>query len=67
MNALLLGTEHLGGKVGFSFSAAGVAALAGPPLIGLTIDTTRGYTVAIVLAIAIGLAGTLASLGLHRG
>jgi predicted MFS family arabinose efflux permease len=67
VNAVLLGTEHLGGKVGFSYSAAGVAALVGPPLVGLTIDATRGYTLAIALALAVGVAGTVATLGLGRG
>jgi MFS family permease len=67
VTAALLGTEHLGGKVGFSYSAAGVAALAGPPLVGLTIDATRGYTMAIGLALAVGVVATAASLGLARG
>src|SRR5439155_3258048 len=52
VNAELLGPERLGAKVGFSYTAAGVAALVGPPLTGITVDLTRGYTVAIAIAIA---------------
>ena len=67
VNAVLLGTEHLGAKVGFTYSAAGLAALAGPPLAGLTIDATRDYTGAILLALALGILATAVSFGLGRG
>ena len=59
VNAEVLGGDHLGAKVGVSYTAAGVAALVGPPLIGLTVDSTRQYTLAIVLAVLAGLAAAL--------
>jgi MFS family permease len=68
VNAEVLGAEHLGGKVGVSYTAAGVGALIGPPLVGLMVDLTAGYTVAIVLAIAAGAVAVSAALvGLDRG
>jgi MFS family permease len=62
VNAELLGAEHLGGKVGVSYTAAGVGALLGPPLVGFMVDVTSGYTVAIVLAVAAGALAISASL-----
>ena len=53
--------------LGFTYSAAGLAALAGPPLAGLTIDATRDYTGAILLALALGILATAVSFGLGRG
>jgi MFS family permease len=55
VNAEVLGADHLGAKVGISYTAAGVGALVGPPLVGVTVDSTGDYTVAILLAIAGGL------------
>src|SRR5438105_8786825 len=38
VNAELLGADHLGGKVGVAYTAAGLGALVGPPLTGVTVD-----------------------------
>ena len=53
--AQLFGVRGLGGILGASYTAAGVGGLIGPPLGGLLVDVTDGYTTTIVLSLAAGL------------
>ena len=53
--AALFGPVGLGGVLGALYTAAGMGALAGPPIMGLLVDT-QGYNVTIVIAMFVGLA-----------
>jgi len=63
----LFGLGGLGGTVGAMYTAAGVGALAGPPLAGQIIDVTGGYRWAVGAALVIALASAASILPLHRG
>ena len=54
--AQLFGVTGLGAILGASYTASGLGGLIGPPLGGLLIDVTDGYTATIVLALVAGLA-----------
>lgn len=58
--AHLFGLAGLGGILGALYTSSGVGGLAGPPLAGWLIDLTDGYTVAIVVALVLAVAGVAA-------
>ena len=65
-SAGIFGLEGLGGILGVQYTSAGVGALIGPISAGAVIDATGSYTVAIVAAILVSSAATLAVLPLWR-
>jgi MFS family permease len=65
-SAGIFGLEGLGGILGVQYTSAGVGALIGPISAGAIIDATGSYTVAIVAAIIVSAAATLAVLPLWR-
>ena len=65
-SAGIFGLEGLGGILGVQYTSAGVGALIGPISAGAIIDATGSYTVAIVAAILVSSAATLAVLPLWR-
>ena len=65
-SAGIFGLEGLGGILGVQYTSAGVGALIGPISAGAVIDATGSYTVAIVAAIIVSAAATLAVLPLWR-
>ena len=65
-SAGIFGLAGLGGILGVQYTSAGVGALIGPISAGAIIDATGSYTVAIVAAILVSSAATLAVLPLWR-
>ena len=65
-SAGIFGLEGLGGVLGVQYTSAGVGALIGPISAGAIIDATGSYTVAIVAAIFVSSAATLAVVPLWR-
>ena len=65
-SAGIFGLEGLGGILGVQYTSAGFGALIGPISAGAVIDATGSYTVAIVAAIIVSAAATLAVLPLWR-
>ena len=61
----LFGLQRLGAVLGVFFTATGVSALVGPPLAGFIVDNTGSYRWAAALALAMGLLGFAAVLGLR--
>lgn len=61
----LFGLSGLGGTVGAMYTAAGLGALAGPPLAGSIIDSTGGYRWAVGAALAFALASAVSVLPLR--
>jgi MFS family permease len=53
--ARLYGTEGLGRVLGLLYTSGAFGVLAGPPVTGLLVDLTDGYTIAIILAVGVGL------------
>jgi MFS family permease len=64
--AELFGVRGLGGVVGLSYTSSGIGALIGPPLAGVLIDITGGYSGAIAAAGVCALGSFLALLPLRR-
>lgn len=67
--AEVFGARGLGGLVGLVYTAAGLGALVGPPVAGLLVDGTGGYTVPVLTAgvFALGAYLTLLPLGGRPG
>lgn len=65
-SAGIFGLKGLGGILGVQYTSAGLGALIGPISAGAVIDATGSYTVAIVAAILVSSAATLAVLPLWR-
>jgi MFS family permease len=53
--AHLFGTQRMGTVLGALYTSGGIGAMAGPPLVGLIIDRTGSYRVAIAAAFAVAL------------
>ena len=64
--AHLFGTATMGRLVGLLYTSAGIGALVGPPLAGLTVDKTGSYRWGIGAAMALAAAGWLVLLPLGR-
>jgi MFS family permease len=64
--AHLFGTERLGTVLGALYTSGGFGAMVGPPLVGLIIDRTGSYRVAIASAFAIALSAWALLLPLSR-
>ncbi len=54
--AHLFGTQRMGSLLGVLYTSGGIGAMAGPPLVGLIIDRTGSYRVAIAAAFVVALA-----------
>jgi MFS family permease len=54
--AHLFGTQRMGTVLGALYTSGGIGAMVGPPLVGLIIDRTGSYRVAIACALAVALA-----------
>ena len=54
--AELFGTQGLGATLGALYTSGGFGAMVGPPLVGLIIDRTGSYRIAIAAAFAVALA-----------
>ena len=54
--AHLFGTNRMGTMLGALYTSGGFGAMVGPPLVGLIIDRTGSYRVAIAAAFAVALA-----------
>ena len=65
VTAEVFGPVGLGAVLGALYTAAGIGGLFGPPLLGWLIDS-RGYRVALVLAMGFALASTVVLSGLGR-
>jgi len=52
----LFGTNRMGTMLGALYTSGGFGAMVGPPLVGLIIDRTGSYRVAIAAAFAVALA-----------
>ena len=53
--AHLFGTERMGTVLGALYTSGGIGAMVGPPLVGLIIDRTGSYRIAITAAFAVAL------------
>lgn len=65
--AQMFGVRGLGALVGLVYTAAGVGALAGPPLAGVVVDATGGFGWAVAGAGLFGVGAFLALLALPAG
>jgi MFS family permease len=54
--AHLFGTQRMGTVLGALYTSGGIGAMVGPPMVGLIIDRTGSYRVAIACALAVALA-----------
>jgi MFS family permease len=54
--AHLFGTERMGTVLGVLYTSGGLGAMVGPPIVGLIVDRTGSYRVAIAAAFAVALA-----------
>ena len=54
--AHLFGTQRMGTVLGALYTSGGIGAMVGPPIVGLIIDRTGSYRVAIACALAVALA-----------
>jgi MFS family permease len=54
--AHLFGTQRMGTVLGALYTSGGIGAMVGPPLVGLIIDRTGSYRVAIGCAFAVAMA-----------
>jgi len=64
--AHLFGTNRMGTVLGALYTSGGFGAMAGPPLVGLIIDRTGSYRVAITAALAVALASFALLIPLSR-
>ena len=64
--AHLFGTQRMGTMLGALYTSGGIGAMVGPPLVGLIIDRTGSYRVAIAAALAIALAAVAMLIPLGR-
>jgi MFS family permease len=64
--AHLFGTQRLGTMLGALYTSGGFGAMVGPPLVGLIIDRTGSYRVAIASAFAIALSAWALLIPLSR-
>ena len=53
--AHLFGTQRMGTMLGALYTSGGLGAMAGPPIVGLIIDRTGSYRIAIAAAFAVAL------------
>ena len=53
--AHLFGTQQMGTVLGALYTSGGIGAMAGPPIVGLIIDRTGSYRVAIAAAFAVAM------------
>jgi MFS family permease len=53
--AHLFGTQRMGTMLGALYTSGGLGAMAGPPMVGLIIDRTGSYRIAIAAAFAVAL------------
>ena len=53
--AHLFGTQQMGTVLGALYTSGGIGAMAGPPIVGLIIDRTGSYRVAITAAFAVAM------------
>ncbi|MGB8681659.1 MAG: MFS transporter [Candidatus Binatus sp.] len=53
--AHLFGTQRMGSLLGVLYTSGGIGAMAGPPVVGLIIDRTGSYRVAIAAAFVVAL------------
>jgi MFS family permease len=64
--AHLFGTQRMGTVLGALYTSGGIGAMVGPPLVGLIIDRTGSYRVAIAAAFAVALASFALLIPLSR-
>jgi MFS family permease len=64
--AHLFGTQRLGTLLGILYTSGGIGAMVGPPLVGLIVDRTGSYRIAIAAAFAIALASFALLIPLSR-
>ncbi len=64
--AHLFGTNRMGTVLGALYTSGGIGAMAGPPLVGLIIDRTGSYRIAIAAAFAVALASFALLIPLRR-
>ena len=64
--AHLFGTNRMGTVLGALYTSGGIGAMVGPPLVGLIIDRTGSYRVAIACAFAVALASFALLIPLRR-
>jgi MFS family permease len=64
--AHLFGTQRMGTVLGALYTSGGFGAMVGPPLVGLIIDRTGSYRVAIAAAFAVALASSALVIPLSR-
>jgi MFS family permease len=54
--AHLFGTQRMGTVLGALYTSGGIGAMVGPPMVGMIIDRTGSYRVAIAAAMAVAMA-----------
>ncbi len=64
--AHLFGTNRMGTVLGALYTSGGIGAMVGPPIVGLIIDRTGSYRVAITAAFAVALASFALLIPLSR-
>ena len=64
--AHLFGTQRMGTVLGALYTSGGIGAMVGPPLVGLIIDRTGSYRVAIAAAFAVAMASFALLIPLRR-
>jgi MFS family permease len=64
--AHLFGTQRMGTMLGALYTSGGIGAMVGPPLVGLIIDRTGSYRIAIAAALVIALAAVAMLIPLGR-
>jgi MFS family permease len=64
--AHLFGTERMGTMLGALYTSGGIGAMAGPPIVGLIIDRTGSYRIAIAAAFGVALASFALLIPLSR-
>ena len=64
--AHLFGTNRMGTVLGALYTSGGIGAMAGPPLVGLIIDRTGSYRIAIAAAFAVALVSFALLIPLRR-
>jgi MFS family permease len=64
--AHLFGTQRMGTVLGALYTSGGIGAMVGPPLVGLIIDRTGSYRVAIACAFAVAMASFALLIPLSR-
>lgn len=64
--AHLFGTERMGTVLGVLYTSGGLGAMVGPPIVGVIVDRTGSYRVAIAAAFAVALASFALLIPLSR-